>query len=228
MRLLRFIAISILLWFGMPSMVQANQPTNSAFEVGPKAAYSRVTFFRGSGVQGSGKLRSKNSFAAGLSSHHRLYATEAMQLGIQPELFFVRRGAKGEYEDRIIGTWQLSYIELPVLARMLFPLSGAVEPYVVAGPRLGVLLSAESTDVNGNVRDESDGTNFFDFGFSAGAGALFHAGSHVTLSLEGRYDQSLMNRIDSVETTADQRHRAFFLMLGLSMGIGSTTRTSAP
>jgi opacity protein-like surface antigen len=228
MRFLLWTTLSIL-FFGTPLTAHADGWTFPSVEVGARAAYSRITFFRGSGVQGSGKLRSKNGFAGGLSSHYELHATETVRLGVQAEILFAQRGAKGEYEGRIIGDWQLNYLELPVLGRFLLPVSSAFGPYIVAGPRFGLLLSAESTDVNGNARDESDGTNKFDVGFSVGAGALFHAGSRMVLSLEGRYDQSLMNRIDdSVDTTADQRHRAFFLMLGVSMGIGSPTRTSAP
>jgi opacity protein-like surface antigen len=230
MRLLPWATILVLLLLGTPSTVHADDLTASPFEVGATAAYSRVTFFRGSGFQGAGKLRSRNSFATGLFSHYRLHVTERMHLGIQPELLFVRRGAKGEYEGVILGSWQLNYIELPVLGRVLFPLSGPVSPYIVAGPRLGLLVSAETTDANGNVQDSSDETNTFDVGFSAGVGALIQVGSRVMLTIEGRYDQSLMNRLDfdGEEVTNDQRHRAFFLMLGVSMGIGSPTRTSAP
>jgi opacity protein-like surface antigen len=120
-------------------------------------------------------------------------------------------------------------MEFPVLGRVSVGLAGPVSPYIVVGPRFGLLLSAESIDVNGNARDESDGTNTLDVGFSAGAGALIQVGSRVMLSIEGRYDQSLMNRLDldGEEVTNDQRHRAFFLMLGVSMGIGAATPQTA-
>lgn len=197
-------------------------------EVGTRAAYGRVTFFRGGGVKGVTTLKYRSGFAFGIFTQYRLSAMERIHVGVQPELLFARRGAEAEYEDLIIGAWQLSYLELPILGRALFPLSGPVEPYVVAGPRFGVLLSSESIDFNGNVRDESDATNTFDFGFSAGAGVVVHVGSRVMLTIEGRYDQSLMNRIDSrVDTTADQRHRAFFLLLGVSMGVGGAAPASA-
>lgn len=230
MRLLRWIIVAMLLCLSMPLSARANEQTNSLFEIGARGAYSRVTFFRGSGIQGAGKLRSKNSFALGLASHYRLHAAELVQVGLQPELLFVRRGADGELNDRIVAKWRLSYLEFPILGRVLFPLTRSVSPYIVAGPRLGFLLSAESTDVNGYVRDESSYTNTFDFGFSAGAGALIQVGSRVMVTIEGRYDQSLMNHLDfnGEEVTNDQRHRAFFMMLGISMGIGSDTRTSAP
>jgi opacity protein-like surface antigen len=151
-----------------------------------------------------------------------------MHLGVQPELLFVRRGAEGELDGRIVAVWQLSYLEFPVLGRVSFPLFGSISPYIVAGPRFGLLLSAKTTDINGYVQDSSDSTNTFDFGFSAGTGAVFQVGSRVMLSLEARYDQSLMNRIklSGDEVTNDQRHRAFFLLLGVSMGIGDAAPAS--
>ena len=223
MRLFSWILLSILLSFSLAATAHADKQTDFPFEVGAKAAYSRITFFRGSGIQGAGKLRSRNSFAAGLSSHYRLHTTKRVHLGVQPELLFVRRGADGELDGRIVAAWHLSYLEVPALGRVSFPLSGSVSPYIVAGPRFGLLLSAETTDVNGNVQDGSDSTNTFDFGFSAGAGAVFHVGSGIMVSIDGRYDQSLLNRIklSTDEVTNDQRHRAFFLMLGVSMGIGA-------
>ena len=221
------IVFSMLLSVSVPLMAQAEEGKGPSFELGAKGGYALVTFFRGTGVQGSSQLRARNSFLVGASSQYRMYATDRVNLGVEADLLFIRRGAEAEYDGHVDTSWQLSYFELPVLVRVLLPLSGWVDPYIAAGPRLGFLLSAKSTDTNGNVRDEADGTSTLDVGFSAGAGALIHTGSRVMLSLEGRYDQSFMNRIDSVDTTADQRHRAFFLMLGVSMGIGGRAPASA-
>jgi opacity protein-like surface antigen len=230
MKLLHWITSTILLWACMPFAAYAEEPMKPPLEIGARGAYSQVTFFRGGGVEGVTNLKYRSGFAFGISTQYWLHAKDFMQFGIQPELLFVRRGAEAEYEGLVVGVFQLSYLEVPVLGRVLFPLSGPVSPYIVAGPRLGLLLSAETTDANGNVRDSSDSTNTFDFGFSAGAGAVFQVSSRVMLSLEGRYDQSLMNRLDfeGEEVTNDQRHRAFFLMLGVSMGVGSPARTAAP
>jgi opacity protein-like surface antigen len=226
MKLPQRIILTALMWAIVSLPAQADETTPS-FGLGVTGAYSRVTFFRGSGVEGVAKLRSRNSFAFGINSHYRLYATDRIQFGVQPELLYARRGVRVEYAGSNSG-YQLDYLELPLLGRILLLTSGAVQPYVAVGPRFGLLLSAERTDANGSVRDESDDTNTFDLGFSAGAGALIHVGSRVMISIEGRYDQSLMNRIDdNVDTTADQRHRAFFLMLGVSMGIGGPAPASA-
>lgn len=228
MKLLRCIGFLVLLWIGLSSAAHANEQTVPLFELGVTGAYGRVTFFRGNGIEGAGQLRSKNGFAFGLFARYPFFTADRIHLGVHSDLLFVRRGVRYEYQGDALGSDQLSYLELPVLMRVLLPRLRPVAPYVVVGPRLGLLLSAESTDVNGNVQDESDQTNTLDVGFSAGAGALIHVGSRVMLSIEGRYDQSLMNRIDDSDTMADQRHRAFFLMLGASMGIGSRTRTSVP
>jgi hypothetical protein len=227
MKFLPWFAVAILLWLSVPVTAHAEE-TSPPFEVGATGAYSRVTFFRGSGIEGAGKLRSKNSFAVGLSSHYRLHAAELVHLGVRPEVLFVRRGADGELNGRIVADWRLSYLEFPILGRVLFPVTRSVSPYLLAGPRIGLLLSAESTDVNGFLRDESGYTNTFDFGFSAGLGAVFRVGSRFMLSVDARYDQSLINRIkpEGEEVTNDQRHRAFFLMFGFSMGLGSPPHSS--
>jgi opacity protein-like surface antigen len=229
MRSLRWIVLLILLGSGIPC-AHAEDQSQFSFDLGTKAAYGRVNFFRGSGIQGETDLKYRSGFAFGVTSHSRLHRTGRIHFGVQPELLFVRRGAEAEYEGVILGTFRLSYLELPVFGRALFSLSNAVSPYIIAGPRFGLLLSATNTNAFGNERDESDGTNTLDFGFSVGAGALIHIGSRTILTIESRYDQSLMNRLDfdGEEVTNDQRHRAFFLMLGVSMGIGSPKRTSAP
>lgn len=227
MKPLPWIALSMLLWVNMPLAAHADDATGPSLVLGATGAYGRVTFFRGSDVQGIAKLRSRNGFAFGISSQYRLYATGPVQLGVHSELLYTRRGVRVEYEGSDSG-YRLDYLELPILGRTLFSLSGPIQPYIVVGPRIGLLLSAERIDANGNVQDDSDSTNTFDLGFNAGAGAVFHASSHVMLSIEARYDQSLMNRIDSrVDTTADQRHRAFFLLLGVSMGVGGAAPASA-
>lgn len=228
MRAMQWIVMSILVWTGIP-FAYAEEQTQPPLELGARAAYGQVTLFRGSGIQGNTDLQYRSSFAFGISAYRRIYDAERMHFGAQVDLLFARRGAEVESAGVIINTFQLGYAELPIMGRALLALDGPVSPYVVAGPRFGLLLSAESIDVNGNIRDETDGTNKLDFGFSAGVGALVHIDSRVTLTIEGRYDQSLMNRLDfdGEEVTNDQRHRAFFLMLGVSMGIGSPARASA-
>jgi opacity protein-like surface antigen len=225
MRPLQWIIVLMLLWIGFPRAYADRQ----TLELGARATYGQVTLFRGSDIQSNTTLEYRNGFAFGISARRALHRAARMHFGVESDLLFVRRGAEVESAGVIINTFQLSYLEIPVLGRALLPLSGPVEPYIVAGPRFGLLLSSESIDFNGNVRDESDATHTFDFGFSAGAGAAVQVGSRTTLTIEGRYDQSLMNRIDfhSEEVTNDQRHRAFFLLLGVSMGIGGAAAASA-
>lgn len=229
MKLLRCIGLPILLWIGLPSAAHANDQETPPFDLGVTAAYGRVTFFRGSGIEGAGKLRSKDGFAFGISAHYRLHTADPIRFGIHSDLLFVRRGVRYEYQGDDLGSDQLSYLEIPVLVRVRIPPFRPVAPYIVVGPRFGLLLSAESTDANGNVQDESDQTNTLDVGFSAGAGALIQVGSRMMFTIEGRYDQSLMNRLDfdGEEVTNDQRHRAFFLIFGVSMGIKGAAPASA-
>lgn len=224
MRLTQVINVLFLLGICMPVTSHADVSSSPSVELGAKGGYALVTLYRGNGVQGSSQIRARNSFLAGVSSLLTMYVTDQVQLGAQAELLMVRRGAEAEANGLVVTSYDFNYLELPAMGRVKLPVSSWIEPYAVVGPRFGFLLRVESTDINGNVRDESDGTNKFDLGISAGLGALFHVGSRTMLSLEARYDQSVMNRIDaSVETSADQRHRAFFLIFGASIGVGEQT-----
>lgn len=230
MTVMRGVAITVLLSFLLPIPLHAAPLEETTLEIGAKAAYGHVTFFRGGGIQGVSTLKYRSGFAIGLFCHHAILATERLNLGVQPELLFVRRGAELEYQGAIVDTVVLDYLDVPVLARAFYPISDSINPYIIAGPRFGVLLGGTSKDVNGTVRDRSDSTNSFDIGITAGVGALIPVGTRFVLTLEGRYDQSLVNSVKASgeEVTNDQRHRAFFLMLGVSMGIGSPSRPSGP
>src|SRR5438552_3609544 len=71
-------------------------------------------------------------------------------VSIRPGLRYVMKGFSNQvngltYNDKF------SYIEIPALLKVTFPLA-QVKPYIIAGPTLGIQLSA--------TEDVSDGVNF--------------------------------------------------------------------
>jgi len=74
-------------------------------------------------------------------------------LSLQPEVLFTMKGAKFkdeyteveddyEYYEKYEGSWNLDYLEIPVLVKINIPMEGNIKPNVFLGPALGFNLSA--------------------------------------------------------------------------------------
>ena len=87
------------------------------------------------------------------------------------------------------GTVDMTYLELPLLARYWFR-SGGLRPYLTGGPTLGFRRTATITQVErGELPDTEDIeeiTQGLDLGLSVGAGVAIPAG-RFGLFVEGRY-----------------------------------------
>ncbi|MEW6049904.1 MAG: porin family protein [Candidatus Zixiibacteriota bacterium] len=121
----------------------------------------------------------------------------APMFAVQPEVLYVMKGAKYE-ETGGSGTDKLkfSYIEIPVLLKLMPQVKGNVRPVIFAGPFLGILVSAKDkaegwTDPADNgdfdIKDQMKST---EFGIAAGAGVEFVAGKGK-VTLDGRFDLGL-------------------------------------
>jgi len=141
-------------------------------------------------------------------------------LAFQPELLFVQKGGEsaGDLTDEAV---TLNYIDLPILLRLNVPVAPEVRPYIIAGPNVGYLVSAE-TD-NGNGEDIEDLFEDWNIGFSVGAGITL---SVVTLDI--RYEFGLtditngtFDDIDDIGDIFDPdddsiRTNGFMVTLGLN------------
>jgi hypothetical protein len=118
-------------------------------------------------------------------------------VAIDVELSYVQKGAifKGITTDdqgNVLGSYdsrlELSYLEVPVLARVSLPLEGAVVPCAVIGPTFGFALDAkETSDAPGfQSRDLSDDLQSVDEGATVGLGARIGRGPTRWL-VEARY-----------------------------------------
>ena len=114
---------------------------------------------------------------------------------IQPELLFSTKGSEIEYGGSFFDQtvkYNLSYLDLPVLA--VFKLGESAEIHV--GPYVGYLLGANISHEGdlGNGADEIDKDNLkpFDYGLSAGFGLNFG-----NFQVGARYNYGLAKLADS-------------------------------
>jgi hypothetical protein len=105
-------------------------------------------------------------------------------LGIQVEPMYIQNGAKassGGSEFKI----KANYIEIPAMLMYTFATGqGQVEPYVMAGPVLGIKVSAKET--NGTEVDIKDYIKSTNFSGTFGAGVKIPVGMNK-IFVEGRY-----------------------------------------
>jgi len=141
------------------------------------------------GVHGGLNFGTMSNAASGVGSETGVVAGLVAQyplmdyLAIQPELNFIQKGAGSSAE-----TIKLNYLELPVLLKGQYNLGG-VKPFVEAGPKIGLLLSASDTT---GLITKSD-FNSIDFGFDFGLGVSVPVAENVDVYVEGRYAVGVTN-----------------------------------
>lgn len=105
-------------------------------------------------------------------------------LSVETGIFFSTRGNKLEWEEDdsfFDGTWEetntYSYLELPVTAKVRFPVAKNLTIYTQAGGYISYGLSAESTftqdDIGFIVTNDWNDESQFDAGATVGAGVEF-------------------------------------------------------
>lgn len=121
---------------------------------------------------------------ASISFHHLA--------AVQPEFIFATKGSDVEAGGVYSGGFNLSYLEIPVMARVGIPLRGLIKPYILAGPQLSILLSSEIEEADGQTSDAKDDTHGVDVGLILGAGAAINVSSlGGAMLIEARYDWGL-------------------------------------
>ena len=137
----------------------------------------------------------------------------ALSLGpyfsIQPELLFAQKGA----ENGTDGSFTISYVELPVLAKFRLPAQGngrQFSPHFYVGGAVG--LKAGCTARSGSTSDscEDAGVDMKSTDVSLVVGAGVDIGRAM---LGARYDIGL-SKIQDAATPEDVKNRAFYLLVG--------------
>jgi len=130
-------------------------------------------------------------------------------LAVQPEVLFSMKGAKYE-ADGSTSTTKLSYIEIPVLAKLMLATQSNMKPNFFIGPSLGILMSAKAEDVD--IKDDVKST---DFGFVMGAGVNMNMVSGSAITFDARYTMGLTS-LDNTDADAKIKNGVISVFAGYS------------
>jgi hypothetical protein len=146
---------------------------------------------------------------------------------LMPEALFMWKGAKETWEDVDAEfTWKFYYVDINVLAKVTVPTEGAISPYFMAGPYVGIKAS-HGWSSDPEPEDPDDGAYIddlldeylkgIDFGLLFGAGVDYVMDNGHTLSLDGRYGLGLVSIFDDVEDEeVDVKNGTISFMVGYS------------
>jgi hypothetical protein len=138
-------------------------------------------------------------------------------LAIQPEVLYVRMGAKVEVDEDSL-EYRFDYIQVPVLLKLnVIPL-GPVSPFICVGGYGSYLLKAKGVMTVGGadpeVEDLSDTFQKYDYGVVGGAGLRFKLPG-ISLSIEGRYNYGLMNVLKDPVEGESVKNRSMMALVGI-------------
>jgi opacity protein-like surface antigen len=141
-------------------------------------------------------------------------------IGLHFEPMYIQNGVKlssGTLEEK----FKANYIEVPAIVTYTFATGeGQVEPYIMAGPVLGIRLSAKLVDPTGAEADYKDNIKSTNFGGTFGAGVKVPVGMN-TIFVEGRYTIGFtnINNFPGDNTTIKTKNISFFA--GITFPFGS-------
>jgi hypothetical protein len=121
------------------------------------------------------------------------------QFSLYLEPMYLQKGASEEDEGVTLDI-KLAYIEIPVLFKILLG-SGSTQPYLMAGPTIGMNLSADLELSGGGASlevDFSDLIESIDYGLIFGGGVSFKAGENL-IFVEAKYSLGLADITKSGE-----------------------------
>lgn len=137
-------------------------------------------------------------------------------LAIQPELAFVQKGFKFEFEDisgeKTTSKLRINHIDVPVLVKYKFG-GETIGAYLAAGPTFGYAITGSSEEDGDKTKFEDEdweGYNRFELGGSLGGGLKFGK-----LFLDLRYLLSFSNLTDESDVKAHNN--------GISISLGFLT-----
>ena len=146
-------------------------------------------------------------------------------LALQPEVLFVTKGTSlgqvnvTDWNGNVVGTAEViqacNYVEIPVLLRVTTPTAGALSPFLVAGPAIGVLVSQkivqQGMDGGWFQLDVARGT---DVGIALGFGTEFGRG-RARGTIESRYTLGMTPATDA--SYSDARNGSLLVMAGVAI-----------
>ncbi len=132
----------------------------------------------------------------------------------QPEFNYTQRTAQLDYSPLAKADYKFSYLEVPLLFKGKLMLNSPVQPFILAGPGFGRMVSksgrayTDTMSIDLSLRDE-DFRKFL-FTLNAGAGASFIISESVSFVAEARYTHGLTNVLSS-EVSEDTNNGVYRL-----------------
>jgi hypothetical protein len=172
---------------------------------------------------------SRSESARGLNLGATISILHFGPVSIVPEVYYSEKGSK-EFDLATATTLEygLDYIELPVLAKVAFPIKGLLRGYVAGGPAYAwnIDCSITATETGSTNTFSECGENFRSFntamekadrGVVMGGGLDFTVPGFGGLNLDARLIRGLA-RLRSGTTGTDIKNQAVSLMLGYYIG----------
>ena len=189
-----------------------------------------------------GSGASNSSSATGLNVGASIPLIHIGPLSIVPEVYYSQKGAK-QFDPAALASgtttapttldFGLDYIEVPVLAKLSFPLARLLHGYVAGGPayawNVNCSISVTSAGATTNTSDCNQTFGSFktamqkaDRGIVAGGGLDFNVLGLGGLNLDARVIRGLTRLTTSAAGTtgADIKNQSVSLMLGYYIGRG--------
>lgn len=135
----------------------------------------------------------------------------------QPEALFSMRGAEFSVDD-IETEQQMSYIEIPLFARVAFERDASFRPSLLIGPSVAFLLKNKIVD--GAEIDLKDGSRDVDVGGVLGV-ELDHNLSGGEIMLDARYEMGFISWNEDLSV----RNSTLSFMIGYGHPLGSSSAT---
>jgi outer membrane protein OmpA-like peptidoglycan-associated protein len=218
-RIMRIVPALLLLWCHVGPRAAHAEP--GRLEVGAKVGPGWVTHNgdRGGSIE--------NAYDSGISGGLDLRYGVSRLLDVQVEILYAPRGALLEGRLGSYGGFFFSYLQIPLLARLEWQIPGLstgvgrspLSAYVVAGPALGVLLSAEEEDDSGRHELPRSELHTYDVSASGGVGLVWNATPRWAASLEVRYDWGFVNAFQATPNGLETKNRAILLTLGIELAL---------
>jgi hypothetical protein len=188
-----------------------------------------------------GDANSGESSKGGLNAGASIPLIHIGFLSIGPEVYYSQKGAN-QFDPAALSTpttapgsveFGLDYIEVPLLARVSFPLARLLHGYVTGGPayawNINCSISSTSTGTTTNTSDCSQTFATFktamqkaDRGAVGGGGLMFTVPGLGGINLDARVTRGLTRITTSSTgaTTPDIKNQSVSLMLGYFLGVG--------
>ena len=128
--------------------------------------------------------------------------------GIRPEILYSKKGSELKVEDEttlfpFTGTFNLHYLEIPILFQYTIPTPGSFKPNIFIGPSLSIVLDSKvDLDVLGiGIEVDYEDIKTTDFGLVFGVGAVWND----KFTIDARYSLGLT----SIDDTAKDDEEAW-------------------